>query len=250
MWADQPPKLWLPPKPAIIRQASPDLRKAVSFLVAPLILGKVGPPTTVAWTYSNQTNSPSAAFNWGSVPLGAASLGRHILVVIGWDGAVTSTSVTVGGVAATQLLINHVSQTRQAIWVVPFPTGTTGALITNMSGFPSNGIGVDVFAIPTLQSTTPVDSFVVSSNVADFSTNEISAPADSCVIAARYCVSTVFSWTHTWTGLTEKSDRQCATQACNTAACANFAAAASPLTIGCASTVGLVRGAFSAVCMK
>lgn len=93
---------------------------------------------------SSATDASSYTFN--SVDFGTADNMREVYVVFSYGSTTTRTvsSVTIGGVSATQVVATAFSTTGTAMYMAKVPTGATGTIVINMSGTISR-IGGGVF---------------------------------------------------------------------------------------------------------
>lgn len=114
--------------------------------------------------YLYDTNSAGeTTTTYSGVSIGNADSTRQVLVMIvgGSTGvlAVPPSSVTIGGITATQLALadpgadNFLSA---SIYMAAVPTGTTGAIVVNWTN-PVEASSVLVYSLYHLSSTTPVD---------------------------------------------------------------------------------------------
>lgn len=149
---EQPPPLWLPPKPAIIRTV-PDIQKA-SFLpgMFPAAVGSAAPIEPASLTFiearsggTNQTTYTLTGFSFGDV---VASPNKRVMYVwIGYASAsnisVNITAATIGGRPCTELYSAQVVaatslRRRYVVLAAEVPTGTSGTVefTDNVSNVP------------------------------------------------------------------------------------------------------------------
>lgn len=83
---------------------------------------------------SSATNATTYTFN--SVDFGTANDMREIYVVFSYGSTATRTvsSVTIGGVSATQVVASAFITSGTAMYMAKVPTGTTGTIVITMSG--------------------------------------------------------------------------------------------------------------------
>lgn len=160
-----PPKFWLPPKPAIIRATDRKPREGVSFFVPPPFwLGDPGPPILDFTDSAAAVHGSSATYTFSNMNIGAATADRLVVAAISGRASGTNsfvyTAVTIGGSAATL----HVASGSAAGITSPtciasrvVPSGTTASIVVTSDGV-IDGVGVAVYTIKNLISTTPVDS--------------------------------------------------------------------------------------------
>lgn len=117
----------------------------------------------VAIAYAGSVNSVAdqTTYNFGSVPIGVASATRYVLVGISARSAsnFVPTSVTIGGVSATQVVSPYqVGGTTAGFFIAAVPTGTTAAVNVTFSGQMVRAI-VESWSVTNLQSTTAITSY-------------------------------------------------------------------------------------------
>lgn len=114
--------------------------------------GGGSPAATVSYigNYSNQTPGTSHTITSGNI--GSAD---YVLVVFHWytSSADTVTSVTIGGTAATRL--NPPNQGRW--YIAAAPVDTTPDIVISYNGN-AVAVGVAVYGLTNLESTTPTDT--------------------------------------------------------------------------------------------
>ncbi len=118
----------------------------------------------MAFSCSFQTSATSgsdaSSYTFSSLSFGAAAAARYIVVGIAAraTGSQTISSVTIGGVPATQVAIQQGSesgnQTTAAMYIAAVPTGTTGAVVVTFSGAMIR-CGVSVYRLEDPASATP-----------------------------------------------------------------------------------------------
>lgn len=171
---DLPPKIWLPPKPAIIRPADKTLLRpqAASFLpgafpagaVAAGLGGGVPPTADVSQPLAVDKTEGAAVdtntFSWSGLACGTAGSNRLVLATIHWsnfqaNSNISLSSATIGGNSATiQVQTNEADEaTGVAIISYPLASGTTTTIAITLS---ANVVvaGVEVYAAYDLSSNT------------------------------------------------------------------------------------------------
>lgn len=170
---------WLPPKPAIIRPASDELRrdwrraKRANFLPGwfpGAAFAPRGPDLSVVSTGADATNL--AEYTFSSVPFGAAASDRLLIIAVGGgstsSATITSVSVTIGGVAATVHAQAHNNvNTRNghaAVASALVPTGTSGNVVVvwNDPVIGMLDMAYALYRATGLVSTTPTDTATAS----------------------------------------------------------------------------------------
>lgn len=202
---------WLPPKPAIIRPASDELRrdwrraKTANFLPGwfpSAVAGPSGPDFSHIASTADSSNPIDNTYTFAGQSFGAAASDRRIIVAAGGGHGtsnITLLSITIGGSAATiHASSDNNGNTRNghaAIASVALAAGTSGDIVVEYD--PGAGISVmqecviSVYRVTGLVSGTPFDT-AVSSNAATLS---IDIPAQGFLVA---CAATVSGSGHTW----------------------------------------------------
>lgn len=122
-----------------------------------LLAGRA-PPTVSYRTVANQ-GSGASTYNFNSQDIGTATPDRAVIVAIGNGfGSHTVTSVTIGGVSASQIVTLTGGTVTACLWIARVPTGTTATITVNLSGNVGLGIGIGVWAAYGLIGLTPIAS--------------------------------------------------------------------------------------------
>lgn len=150
---------------------------------------------TITYAGFGASTDNTDTFSYPGVSLGTAAFDRVILVGIAGRSASTRTltSVTVAGVAATELLDYNVSTSNCGFYAVAIPTGTSGTIDVVFSGQMVRA-GVVVWAIRNLHSLTPVHTRTGTA------TGNLNVQQDGVAAGTYYNSSTA---NQTWTGLTK-----------------------------------------------
>lgn len=147
MAIDLPPKLWVPPAPAIIRPASPEIIAPVLGITMLAQMSMVrarradgsslSSYNTLAYQGIDLKTSEASSYTFASKALGTEDPNRHIIVGYAHhDGnlTVSTLSCTIAGVAATTRAELHYVSGGDKIWIAFFeaavPTGTSGDIVT------------------------------------------------------------------------------------------------------------------------
>lgn len=169
----------------------------------------IWPVSTAAIAFADHqvSNSDLTTYTFAALSFGAAAGNR--LVIAGISGqnssARTISSVTIGGVAATQLVttINGASVfNRVALYAALVPTGTTGDVVVTFSGSCFRA-ACAVWRATNVFSLTPVST---GSDTNDPSTANLSVVAKGIAVgfASEYVNGAATSYS--WTNLTESVD--------------------------------------------
>jgi hypothetical protein len=196
--------LWIPPKPAIIRAASPrELERAARKATFPFPI--VPPGGGKALTFRGSANSASdlTTYTFSAQPIGSAAADRRVIVGvmgISVSGDPVLSSATIAGASADIVLqVTGAARCCVGIIIALVTTGTTGNVVLNFSVAMSRA-HIAVWSCTGLSSNTAHDS---DSSTADPGSNTIDT------LAAGFAVGmagTNNSSTYSWTNLTERSD--------------------------------------------
>ncbi len=114
-------------------------------------------PKTVTYQGKAENTAGASSYSFTSQPIGAAQADRYVIVGIGWANLGPSiTSVTIGGVAATQVALNANANGSSALYIALVPTGTTATIAINFSSTTLLHCGIAIWSATGLTSTTPV----------------------------------------------------------------------------------------------
>lgn len=156
-------------------------------------------------TFLQGTDEPSnvATYEFVSQNLGAADSGRHIIacVMARKGSAFTISSVTIGGVSATEVIQvqSATADGLSGIYVANVPTGTTGTVTVVLSSDAAR-CAISLYSASGI-TTTPYDS---ASSTATAPSATIDVVAGGFAIGAAESASgTGVSDTCSWTNLTE-----------------------------------------------
>lgn len=159
-------------------------------------------PASVSYraTYSN-TNDQSS-YTFAASDIGTAT-DRSLVVVAIHYGSSSISSVTIGGVSATQVVAVGAGL-NTAIYRAVVASGSTADIVVTMSGTALRCL-VSVYALYSLTSTTPVDSSTtVAISGGSSLSRTIDTRTDGVIIGAAS--ANVGGVTFTWTGSTERYD--------------------------------------------
>lgn len=201
-------ELWLPPKPAIIRPASDELRRdwrraKQANLLPGWFPGAAFAPSGPDFSHiaSTSDDSNQTTYTFASQSFGAVASDRRIIVSIRASGTSTNnnsiSTVTIGGVSATiHAQANNNGNTRNGhagVASAAVPTGTSGSIVivyaTDLGLL--LGCHISVYRATGLVSGTPFDTATST----DASTLLIDIPANGILIS---CAATVSGSGHTW----------------------------------------------------
>lgn len=177
---------------------------------------------------SGTTNNNFAGVSFGTVP--PAGEKRYIAVAsqcIDASESRTINSVTIGGVAATEIIGRDATTSPGGVWIAEVPTGTSGTVSITMSG-DTNSVYAAVARIMNPENPLGSDAAALThtSGVLDLSLN---VPPGGAAIAVAQSQN---ASTTTWVGLSEREDFDAGTNDYVTAAASELiAAGGSPHTI-------------------
>lgn len=148
-----------------------------------------------------------STYTFTSASIGTASTGRVIIVGVGGSNvtvaAITITSVTIGGVSATEISDNRSGQSYCGLYSLQVDTGTTADIVVTWSGVMS-ACGIGVWAAYNLLSSTPTDTGTDSASDPLNTTIDVSAGGVVVAYTENYAGSTP---SNVWTGVTEDFDK-------------------------------------------
>lgn len=218
--------------------------------------GDFPPPYCVA-TYiggTTSTTDQASTYTFSNHDVGQPSPYRWVLVGIqsGHSAARTISSVTIGGVAATQVGFNASADDTilTAFYIALVPAGTTATIVVVFSGSAVR-CRVGVWTIIGLLSATATDT-------ASDDTDSSGVVSDTLDVQAGGCAFGLYSYLSTgtptaaWAGLTEQFDGNLEASQYGTSAFDNFVAAQSGMTVSVTITNPgtLTKPAMLAVAMR
>jgi len=171
----------------------------------PQLSGGGGAAAAVVSFESSAVDGNSATiYTFSGVALGAAAADRYIIAGVSGDSAgdTTITTVTIGGVAATELMDGSNSQANMGFFIAAVPTGTTGDVVVTFSGSKARA-GCACWRATGLASPTPHATLQDTTLSGAVLSGTINVPSNGFVIAYDACDGTI---TTTWVGVTEDFD--------------------------------------------
>jgi hypothetical protein len=212
----------------------------------------VPPASSASATFTANVSSAttSLAYSFTSQNFGTASADRHILVgTAAQAGTPTAvSSMTIGGISASQVFARSGTNSTVAFWIAPVPTGTSGTVFITWAAQRARCAAV-IWALTGLLSTTAVDSGSAISSGSSPLSDTVDVAAGGVCFAMAYDTGTGNrSWT--WTGLTEMVDQTFASGRSYTGASAEFATAQSGLTVQAAPSGNTTANVLSIVSMR
>ena len=156
------------------------------------------PPLILAYV-DNQQNLVSPGATHPGMNFGAANPKRYLIAAIAFSSLTSITSVTIGGVAATELVavVSGFGNARSAFFIAAVPTGTSGDVTVNAG---AGGVSsVALYSVVNLQSATPIatDSNFGSSPLG----MSLNGTKGGIVLASAYMTGSPGA-SASWTGLT------------------------------------------------
>ncbi len=197
----EPPKLWLPPKPAIIRPATPDLIRRPSLARKLLRSSSAALDATVAFLQFAGSATDLTTYNFGTLGIGTPGGDRYIgMIVEGVMAAAarTASSVTVDGSslafaggAAGQSAASNLG--RIEIWMGAVPSGNSTGNVTVVWSGAMNNCKIAMFECHNIQSATA--TAVDGDSALDNTAMTGSVLAGGIVLAgARNSPNTTMTW--------------------------------------------------------
>lgn len=183
---------------------------------------------TMAFVVGSSQVADGATQTYSTLSLGVAATNRKIIVGCGWQGTVTLSSATIGGVAATIVLqAASSSVSNVALIIADVPTGTTGDVVLTLSGSTQRSV-VGVYRVVDLTSSTAHATSNATSSTAGVITGSLNVPANGFAIAAA-CTADGSAWT--WTAPTEDYDQFPESNHAISTASASYVSAQTPLSV-------------------
>lgn len=165
-----PPKFWLPPKPAIIRHATPDDLKREVKAFNRRRRGAGGAAATCTYVTNFGNSSDVASHNYGVQSLGAVASDRDIILAISMlPGAAADrqvASATVDGVSLSALMVYKRSNNIGALefWGGRVATANTTGNVTVTWNAVINNTRTALFRCTGVESLTPVSTDTEETN--------------------------------------------------------------------------------------
>ena len=171
---------------------------------------KTPPLPSIAFQATTPQTS-ATNYTFSSQAIGTASSTRYVIVAahLYSNSARTISSVTVGGISATQVItqsvVNFYSY-RASIYIAAVPTGTTADVVVNTSGV-CEQMTINVWAAYDLNSATAVDSdSATSTGSSTFNIPAMTTSADGVALASCVYNRNGSGSAFAWTNATERSD--------------------------------------------
>lgn len=198
-----PPKFWLPPKPAIIRPATPELLAR-----QPLVKARrraSGAPPTVTYITELSNTSGLTTYTFTDTDIGTPAFDRLVVVGVTWETTASRAlaSGTIGGNAAA-LIVTGNANAAAGIFALRVPSAATATITATLSASVLRA-SIGVWTITGQLSDTPTAFDESSSNVATTSSqvdlNVITGGVAVAMLGLNAAGAAV-----TWTGATERFD--------------------------------------------
>lgn len=173
------------------------------------LMPKTPPLPSKAFQATTFNGTGLTTYTFAGQAIGSASSTRHVVVAVSLICSATRTisSVTVGGIAATAVVTDDVTNFyfyRLSLYIVAVPTGATADVVVTASGA-CEAAAISVWAAYDLDSATAVDSDVSPDFVSPFDIPSINTSADGLLFAATTFVGDSAA-SASWTNATERSD--------------------------------------------
>jgi hypothetical protein len=226
-------------RPTILAPALADLARfagdaalAAAFMPGLRVFpGTISAAASAVFTANAASATTSLAYSFSSLNFSTASADRHILIgTAGQAGSATTVStVTIGGVSASEVFSVASSTVRVAFWIAAVPTGTSGTVAITWAAQRAR-CAVIVWALTGLLSTTAVDTGSEVNSGTSALNDNVDINAGGVCLAMAYDGGTG-SRNWTWSGLTEVVDTTFASGRSYTGASADFASAQSGFAV-------------------
>lgn len=151
-----------------------------------------------------ENTSSLSSYSFTSQPFGTAQADRYVIVGIGWANLTpTISSVSIGGVGATNIATNANANGNSALYIALVPTGTSGNVDISFASATGLHCGIAVWSATGLLSATAISSGNNSASATPSVT--LSTVAGGFAIGYAHVGSNV-SYSNTtvpWTGVTQ-----------------------------------------------
>ena len=193
----------------------------------PMLLQQPGAGCVTSTFASNATVGSTSSNTFSTQAISTASSTRYVVVGSIIRGAgITTTAMTIGGVAASSVVASAFADGNLSFWVANVPTGTTADIAVTYSGSTVVS-GIGTWATYDLGSTAVFNSGSSTANPASINLN---VPA--CGVGIGIGLELDNGPNATWTGLTEDFDAATSGGGRTyTGASKVFAAAQTPLAV-------------------
>lgn len=215
-------------------------------------MGGTAPAAIVTETVSHEEFTADATqYTSSALGIGTASATRYVLAgLVARHATITPnvTGITIGGVSATACgaAVEQETGTTQAFFIAAVPTGTTAVVVVDWDQTVLR-MGLTLWALTGLQSTTPTNVYADTSLASNAYSVSIDVTANGAAYAIAQCNSAL---TTTWAGLTE--DHESALELFNnSAAHADFATTQTGLTVSATlSGAGSATGGMRVIALR
>lgn len=174
-------------------------------------VASVSGPASITFLQCTDDTTDQTTYSFAGVNTGTASSDRALLFsIVSRDSANTFSiaSASVDSNAAAELADTNQGDVVAGLYIIALPTGTSSTISVTMSE-PVQTVGICAWQVNNLQSLTAVDVTMVNNGTSGNSINlNINTLADG--VGAGVCATGATSGTYTWSGLTERADRQVA----------------------------------------
>lgn len=162
---------------------------------------------TITYTANAQSASDLTTYTFSTQAISTAASNRKVAVITYANAgtAATVSSMTIGGVSATQVIGVQSGNKTGAIWIADVPTGTTADVVVTWSAGRVR-CAIIVFAIYGTFSSTAYDTGSDITMVAGAMSDTMNCPAGGVILAG---IGDLAGGSHTataWTNLTERAD--------------------------------------------
>ena len=249
--------VWLPP-PAAVRRADDLMRQppAMAMLVATQLVGfgvaaSAAPPAAAVFTANSSSAVASSTYSFTSQSLGTAAADRYVVVGVAGQsgsGAVAVSSMTIGGISASQLV--SMSETNNSIefWIAAVPTGTTGTVTVNWAAQRAR-CAIVIWAVTGLVSSVVAGSAQETGFGSTAGDGTINVAAGGVALGMTYDGGTANrSWT--WSSLTESLDTTFGGGRSYSAANADFTTEQTSLAVSATPSGNTSGGVFGVVVLR
>lgn len=205
----------------------------------------------VSFTANAVQDSVLTTYTFASQAIGTAFVGRRIVVGVGAINAASRTisSVTIGGIAATQVAFVEGSGggafVPSGLFIAQVDTGTTASVVVTYSAA-ANRCGIGVFALSNMTTNTASDS---GTSTANPETKTLAVPSGGVAIGYAAVFQSAGTPTFGWSGVTERFDQileTAASSGSHSGACDNLPTGGSVVVTATPTGFTAASGVFAA----
>lgn len=208
-------------------------------------------PRSVSFTANAIQDAVLTTYTFATQAIGTAFVGRRVVVGVGAINSASRTisSVTIGGIAATQIAFAEGSGSGvfvpSGLYIAQVDIGTTASVVVTYSGS-ANRCGIGVFALSNMTTSTASDS---GTSTANPETKTLAVPPGGLAIGYATVYQSGGTPTFGWSGATERFDQileASASSGSHSGACDNLPSGGSVVVTATPTGFTAASGVFAA----